>query len=226
MYLLGLIAALGSAWLFKKTLLKSETPTFIMELPPYKMPTLKSVVLQVWSRSMQFLKRAGTIILGVSIILWFLATYPKLEHGSSSDQLRHSFAGQAGHLMEPIIKPLGFDWKIGIGLVGSLLQREVFVSTMGTIYGIKDANESNGNATLRERLQQDVDPATGRHSFTTLTAICIMIYYVLAMQCMSTVAIVRRETNGWKWPAFQFAYMTCLAYVVTFAVYHLGQLIS
>lgn len=226
LYLFGLISALGSAWLFKKTLLKSETPTFIMELPPYKMPTMRSVFLQMWNRSVQFLKRAGTIILGVSIILWFLATYPKLEHATSSEQLRHSFAGQAGHLMEPLIKPLGFDWKIGIGLVGSLLQREVFVSTMGTIYGIKDANESTGNATLRERLQQDVDPVTGRHTFTTLTAICLMIYYVLAMQCMSTVAIVRRETNGWKWPAFQFAYMTGLAYVVTFAVYHLGLLIS
>jgi ferrous iron transport protein B len=226
MYLLGLIAALGSAWLFKKTLLKSETPTFIMELPPYKMPSMRSVILQMWNRSMQFLKRAGTIILGVSIILWFLSTYPKLGHGTPSDQLKHSFAGQAGRLMEPLIKPLGFDWKIGLGLVGSLLQREVFVSTMGTIYGIKDANESLGNTTLRERLQQDVDPVTGRHTFTTLTAICLMIYYVLAMQCMSTVAIVRRETNGWKWPAFQFAYMTGLAYAVTFVVYHMGQLIS
>jgi ferrous iron transport protein B len=226
LYLLGLIATLGSAWLFKKTLLKSETPTFIMELPPYKMPSMRSVILQMWNRSMQFLKRAGTIILGVSIILWFLATYPKLGHGTPSDQLKHSFAGQAGRLMEPLIKPLGFDWKIGLGLVGSLLQREVFVSTMGTIYGIKDANGSPGNATLRERLQQDVDPVTGHHTFTTLTAICLMIYYVLAMQCMSTVAIVRRETNGWKWPAFQFAYMTGLAYAVTFVVYHVGQLIS
>jgi len=197
-----------------------------MELPPYKMPSMRSVILQMWNRSMQFLKRAGTIILGVSIILWFLATYPKLGHGTPSDQLKHSFAGQAGRLMEPLIKPLGFDWKIGLGLVGSLLQREVFVSTMGTIYGIKDANGSPGNATLRERLQQDVDPVTGRHTFTTLTAICLMIYYVLAMQCMSTVAIVRRETNGWKWPAFQFAYMTGLAYAVTFVVYHVGQLIS
>jgi ferrous iron transport protein B len=226
LYLFGLIAALGSAWLFKKTLLRSETPAFIMELPPYKMPSMKSVLLQMWNRSMQFLKRAGTIILGVSIILWFLATYPKLGHGTPSEQLKHSFAGQAGRFIEPAIKPLGFDWKIGLGLVGSLLQREVFVSTMGTIYGIKDANQSEGNATLRERLQQDVDPATGRHTFTTLTAICLMIYYVLAMQCMSTVAIVRRETNGWKWPAFQFAYMTGLAYVVTFAVYHIGQLIT
>lgn len=224
MYLLGLLAALGSAWIFRKTLLKGETPTFIMELPPYKMPSAKSVFMHMSNRTVQFLRRAGTIILGVSIILWFLATYPKLGHGTPSEKLQHSFAGQAGHLLEPLIKPLGFDWKIGLGLVGSLLQREVFVSTMGTIYGIKDANDSMGNATLRERLQQDVDPKTGRHTFTTLTAICLMIYYVLAMQCMSTVAVVRRETNGWKWPAFQFAYMTSLAYVATFIAYHVGQL--
>ncbi len=225
MYILGLAVALGSAWLFKKTLLKSETPTFIMELPPYKMPSLRSVLLQVWNRSMHFLTRAGTIILGVSIILWFLATYPKLDHATPAKQLEHSFAGQAGHLLEPVIKPLGFNWKIGIGLVGSLLQREVFVSTMGTIYGIKDAGESGGNRTLQQRLQEDVDPVTGQHTFTVLTAICLMIYYVLAMQCMSTVAIVRRETNSWRWPAFQFAYMTGLAYVVTFAVYHVGKLV-
>lgn len=224
MYLLGLVIALGSAWLFKKTLLKSETPTFIMELPPYKMPSAKSVFLQMWNRSLHFLKRAGTIILGVSIVLWFLATYPKLDHATPAEQLERSFAGRAGHLLEPVIRPLGFNWKIGIGLVGSLLQREVFVSTMGTIYGIKDAGESVGNLSLREHLQQDVDPVTGQHTFTTLTAICLMIYYVLAMQCMSTVAVVRRETNGWKWPAFQFAYMTGLAYVVTFAAYHVGQL--
>jgi ferrous iron transport protein B len=226
MYLLGLIAALASAWLFKKTLLKSDTPTFIMELPPYKMPSIKSVLLQMWSRTEHFLTRAGTIILGVSIILWFLAAYPKLGKGTPSEQLQQSFAGRAGHFIEPVIKPLGFDWKIGLGLVGSLLQREIFVSTMGTIYGIKDAHVAGGNTTLIERMQQDVDPRTGLHTFTLLTAICVMIYFVLAMQCMSTVAVVRRETNGWKWPLFQIAYMSMLAYGVTFVVYHIGRVFS
>ena len=222
MYLLGIVAALATAWLFKRTLLKSETPTFIMELPPYKLPSLRSVVLHMWSRSMHFLKRAGTIILGVSIILWFLATYPKQENASRSEQLRHSFAGQAGHLIEPVIKPLGFDWKIGLGLVGSLLQREIFVSTMGTIYGIENASESSGNRTLVERLQQDIDPVSGRSTYTLLTAICLMVFYVLAMQCLSTFAVVKRETNGWKWPLFQLGYMTALAYSVTFVVYRIG----
>ncbi len=222
MYLLGIFAALGSAWLFKKTLLKSETPTFIMELPAYKMPSAKSVLLQMWTRSTHFLKRAGTMILGVSIILWFLATYPKLDRGTPSDQLKQSFAGRLGHFIEPAIKPLGFDWKIGLGLVGSVLQREVFVSTMGTIYGIKDANETVASSTLQERIQQDINPSTGQPTFTVLTAICLMVYYVLAMQCMSTVAVVRRETNGWKWPLFQIGYMTLVAYVATFLVYRVG----
>jgi len=226
MYLLGLTAALSMAWVFKKTLLKSEAPAFIMELPPYKMPSFKSVLLHMWERSILFLKRAGTIILGVSIVLWFLATYPKLEGASPSEQLNQSFAGRAGHLIEPIIKPLGFDWKIGIGLIGSILQREVFVSTMGTIYNIKDAKQERGNVSLREHLQQDVDPVSGLPTFTALTAICLMVYYVLAMQCMSTVAVVRRETNGWKWPLFQISYMTALAYSVTFIVYRIGLVLA
>jgi len=226
MYLLGLTAALSMAWVFKKTLLKSEAPAFIMELPPYKIPSLKSVLLHMWERSVLFLKRAGTIILGVSIVLWFLATYPKLEYASPSEQLNQSFAGRAGHLIEPIIKPLGFDWKIGIGLIGSILQREVFVSTMGTIYNIKDAKQEMGNISLREHLQHDVDPLSGLPTFTALTAICLMVYYVLAMQCMSTVAVVRRETNGWKWPLFQISYMTALAYSITFIVYRIGLVLT
>ncbi|MBM2839560.1 MAG: ferrous iron transporter FeoB [Bacteroidetes bacterium] len=226
MYLLGLVAALAMAWLFKKTLLRSAPPIFIMELPPYRLPSLKSVLFQMWERSWLFLKRAGTFILGVSIILWFLASYPRLENVSSAEQLKHSLAGQTGHLIEPLIKPLGFDWKIGIGLVGSILQREVFVSTMGTIYNIQNADENEGSVSLRQQMQQDRDPATGAPTFTVLTAICLMVYYVLAMQCMSTVAVMRRETNGWKWPLFQIGYMTTLAYSMTFIVYRVGLYIG
>ena len=226
MYLLGLLAALLMAWLFKKTLLKGMPSIFIMELPPYKFPSLTSILLQMWERSRAFLKRAGTIILGVSIILWFLASYPKLDHATPSDRLNHSFAGRAGHLVEPLLKPLGFDWKIGIGLIGSLLQREVFVSTMGTIYNIQNVDKGDGSVSLRQQLQQDRDPATGMATFTALTAICLMVYYVLAMQCMSTVAVMRRETNGWKWPLFQIGYMTALAYTVTFAVFRAGLLLG
>jgi len=222
MYMLGLIAALSMAWLFKKTLLKSAPAMFIMELPPYRLPSVKSIVLQMWERSRLFLKRAGTIILGVSIILWFLASYPRLEKATPSEQLQYSFAGRTGRLIEPLIRPLGFDWKIAIGLVSSLLQREVFVSTMGTIYNIQNADNNDGTVSLRQQLQNDRDPLTGRPSFTVLTALCLMVYYVLAMQCMSTVAVMRRETNGWKWPLFQIGYMTALAYGATFVVYRAG----
>jgi ferrous iron transport protein B len=218
LYATGLMAALAMAWLFKKTFLKGTSLPFLMELPPYKLPSLKSTAIHMWERGFIFLKKAGTIILGISIMLWFLATYPKLEHGTPSEKLAHSIVGRAGKFIEPAIKPLGFDWKIGIGLLSSMMQREVFVSTMGTIYNIEDDNAGS----MREAMKRDVDPVTGKPIFTALTAICIMVYYVLAMQCLSTLVVVRRETNSWKWPAFQFAYMSALAYIVTFGVYRLG----
>lgn len=225
MYLLGLGTALTMAWVFKKTLLKGAPPLFIMELPPYKVPSLRSILLQMWERSKLFLQKAGTIILGVSIVLWFLASYPKTE-GTPAEQLEKSFVGMAGKVIEPVIKPLGFDWKIGIGIIGSLLQREVFVSTMGTIYNIQNADEEAGTSSLIDKMRADVDPVTGLPVWTTLTAVCVMIYYVLAMQCMSTVAVMRRETNGWKWPLFQIGYMTALAYGVTFVAYRIGLMIT
>jgi ferrous iron transport protein B len=222
MYLLGLIAALTMAWIFKRTLLKATSSVLIMELPPYRIPSARSLFFRVWERSMVFLRKAGTIILGVSILLWFLASYPRTDHVTPSEKLQNSFAGRAGHIIEPLIAPLGFDWKIGIGLISSLLQREVFVSTMGTIYNIQNARDNDGNISLREQLRHDVDPATGQRTFTVLTAVCLMVYYVLSMQCLSTVAVMRRETNGWKWPFFQIGYMTALAYAATFVVFRAG----
>ena len=221
MYLLGLVMALLVAWIFKKTLLKGSAPAFIIELPPYRVPGVKSIFLLMWERAWAFLKRAGTIILAASIVLWFLASYPKVDGGDAADQLHRSFVGQAGQLIEPVIRPLGFDWKIGVGLVSSLIQREVFVSTMGTIYSIEHGIAGE-EATLAERLRSERDAATGLRSYTPLTGICIMVYYVLAMQCFSTIAVMRRETNGWKWPLVQIGYMTGLAYVVTFIVFRTG----
>jgi len=222
LYALGLVMALAAAWVFKKTVLKSTRPELLIELPPYRIPSLRHILLQMWERAVLFLRNAGTIILGASIILWFLASYPRLENATPSEQLQHSFAGKAGHLVEPLIKPLGFNWKIGIGLIGSLLQREVFVSTMGTIYNIQNSDQNEGTLSLQQHMTNDRDPTSGAPTFSTLTAICLMIYYVLAMQCLSTVAVMRRETNGWKWPAIQVAYMTALTYSVTLAVNTLG----
>jgi len=224
MYLLGLVMALFMAWIFKKTFLRGGHPSFIIELPPYTIPSLRSTLMLMWERAWLFLKRAGTIILGASILLWFLASYPKLDGGTPSEKLNHSFVGTAGRVVEPLIRPLGFDWRIGIGLITSLVQREVFVSTMATIYDVGAGEHSEGG--LPEKLRESKDPLTGANSFTPLTGICIMVYYVLAMQCFSTVAIMRRETNGWKWPMFQVAYMTALAYGVTFIVFRIGTAIA
>jgi ferrous iron transport protein B len=221
LYVFGIVAALAVALLFKKTLLKGSSPGLVIELPPYKMPSLRAILLHMWERCEVFLKNAGTIILAASIVLWFLATYPRLPGGTPAEQLQHSFAGRMGRVIEPVIQPLGFNWKIGIGLVTSLLQREVFVSTMGTIYNIQDDN-GEGSISLRAHMQQDRDPVSGAPTFTVLTAVCLMVYYVLAMQCLSTVAVMRRETNGWKWPLFQIGYMSLLAYSVTLLVHSAG----
>jgi ferrous iron transport protein B len=220
MYLLGLGMALGIAWVFKKTLLKGKPTPFIIELPPYQVPSLRSVLLLMWERCWAFLKRAGTVILGASILLWFLGTYPKTENADPSTQLRNSYVGMAGKLIEPAIAPLGFDWRIGVGLVASLVQREVFVSTMGTMVNMQSGEQPG--VSLAEKLREVKDPGTGRPAFTALTGICVMVYYLLAMQCFSTVAVMRRETNGWKWPMFQVGYMTALAYSVTWVVYRVG----
>jgi ferrous iron transport protein B len=223
MYLLGTVAAFGMAWLFRKTLLKGEANLFLMELPPYRLPQLKTVALQMLERTALFVKKAGTVILAMSVVLWFLSSYPKAPGLDTAAQVEQSFAGRAGKVIEPLIKPLGFDWRIGISLITSFAAREVFVSSMGTIFNVSDADGGDGNVTLQNKLREAKDPATGKPMFTPLLAIAIMVYYVLAMQCISTIAVVRRETNSWKWPIFQIAYMTVLAYVVTLIVFQGGK---
>ncbi len=225
MYMLGLIAAFVMAWLFKKTLLKGETPMLLLELPPYRAPALRGIVQRMWERGLIFLRRAGTVILALSIILWALMTYPKPENpeATSSEALAHSIAGRMGHAIEPAIKPLGYDWKIGIGLIASFAAREVFVGTMGQIYNIEDADEENEE--LREQMRAE-RRADGSPLFTPLVCLSLMAFYVLAMQCISTVAIVRRETGGWRWPLFQIAYMTALAYLAALVVYQGGKILG
>ncbi len=255
MYLLGIIVALIMAWIFKKTLLKGETPLLIMELPPYKRPLFRVVLRHMWDRSKIFLRRAGTVILGINIILWFLATYPRTAPVSSEvpraaaeapesgavapsltdaedavtqaqagEQLRNSFAGRMGRAIEPLIAPLGFDWKMGIGIVTSFAAREVFVSTMSTVYNV-GSDEAETETKLVETLRQQRRP-DGSPVYTTLTAVTLMVFYVFALQCVSTVAVVRRETNSWKWPVFQWIYMGVLAWGFAFATFHLGKLLG
>ena len=262
MYLLGTGVAFIMAWVFKMTLLKGETPMLILELPPYKRPLLRQVLRHMWERSKLFLRRAGTVILGISIILWFLQTYPKsaeisqhyveqaaqveaigeltpdgeldaatqeslaeLGKAQAGELLAHSFAGRIGHLIEPVFAPLGFDWKIGIGIVASFAAREVFVSTMSTVYSLGGDDDEEGIKRLADRLQEQTRE-DGSPLYSTLLGVTLMVFYVFALQCVSTIAVVRRETNGWKWPVFQFAYMFALAWVLAFLTWQGGKLLG
>ncbi len=263
MYLLGIVVALLMAWIFKKTLLKGETPMLIMELPPYKRPLLRVVVRHMWDRSKLFLRRAGTVILGINILLWFLATYPRstatdtatgtqrgqlqaqlaqaaspeqaaalrtdlaaLDSQTAGAKLRQSFAGRLGRLIEPVIAPLGFDWKIGIGIITSFAAREVFVSTMSTVYNVgRTQTTPSAMTSLSQTLQAQRKP-DGTPVYTPLTAVTLMVFYVFALQCVSTVAVVRRETNSWKWPFFQWLYMAILAWGLAFITQWVGRLLG
>ena len=222
MYALGTGGVFFFAWLFKRTLFKSAPQHMIMELPPYQPPRFKEILRHMLERGWLFLKNAGTIILGISIVLWFLTTYPKHPNpdATATAQIAQSFAGRAGHVIEPIIKPLGFDWRIGIGLITSFAAREVFVSSMGVIFGVEGADDDT--TPLRDALRAAHWP-TGAPLFTPLVCLTLMVFYVFAMQCMSTVAVVKRETNGWKWPLFQIAYMTGTAWLVCLIFYQAGR---
>ncbi|GMV95980.1 MAG: ferrous iron transport protein B [Phycisphaerae bacterium] len=249
MYSLGIVTALAMATLFKKTLLRGPTPAFIMELPPYRMPRPGAVLRVMWDRSKLFLTRAGTVILAITIVLWALMHYPhdaagarateaaiqalradgsaladdriaQLRHQEEAHQLAYSLAGRLGRRIEPVIRPLGYDWRIGIGLIASFAAREAFVSTMGVVYSVGEAAEET--TPLQEQMRAARWP-DGRRVFTPLVAVGLMVFYVLACQCMSTIAVVRRETNSWRWPAFLVGYMTALAYTAALLVYQVGS---
>ncbi len=257
MYSIGIVVAIIVAAILKRTLLKAPPPPFLMELPPYRLPNLRTVLQNMITRAWLFLKRAGTVILAISIILWALMYFPRssqesvvssqqstrtgslpyegvvapfsgngVVHSSElplpeSEQLKNSFAGKLGHAIEPVIRPLGFDWKIGMALIASFAAREVLVSTLSIIYNVgKDENEES--QTLIEAVR-DARTEDGKPAWTPLTALTLMVFFVLAMQCMSTIAVVRRETNSWSWPLFMTAYMTALAYVAALITYQGGK---
>jgi ferrous iron transport protein B len=219
MYIFGTAAAFACAWLFKRTLLKAERQPLILELPPYRKPVLATVLANMMMRAKAFLVRAGTVILGLSIILWFLMSFPRQSGATPQEVLRNSFAGQFGRLIEPAIEPLGFNWKIGIGLLGAQAAREVFVSTISIVYSVD--NSADVTEPLRDALLADRWP-DGRAVFTPLVCLSVMVFFVLSMQCFSTLVIMRRETGTWKWPLFAFMYMTGLAYLVALLVYQGG----
>jgi ferrous iron transport protein B len=211
LYLAGFVGAMTTAWLLKSSILKSSETPFILELPQYRMPTLWSLGLRLVDRASIFLRQAGTVILAVTLALWVLAHLPVVHTSSgtvAAPELADSIIGRLGHFIEPVIAPLGFNWKIGIGLLSSVLAREVMVSTMGTLYGADPATQAMHLQTALH------------HDMTLGGALALMIFFAFAMQCTSTMAVVRRETNSWKWPALQFAYMLVLAYGAAFVVNH------
>ena len=225
MYFLGTITALIIARIFSRFIRTESTSSFVMEMPPYRIPMMRSVGRQVYIRGNLFLKNAGKIIMAVSIILWFMASFPKVDQPhKETANIEYSFAGRLGHAIEPVIKPLGFDWKIGIGLITSFAAREVLVSTLATIYNVEDTKDDVLD--LRQTLRSDKDPVTGLPKYSILTALSLMVFFVYAAQCMATFAVVRHETNSWKWPLFMVTYLTGLAYIASFIVYQGGTLLG
>jgi ferrous iron transport protein B len=225
LYLFGIVVALGTAWVLKRTVLRGPKPLYVMELPPYRMPSWRSVLLTIRNRCLLFMQRAGSVIVAVSLVLWFLASYPVSPPGTPPGKaLSNSFAGQLGRAIEPAIKPLGFDWKMGVGLISSVAAREVMISTMATVYSLDGTRDPS--ASLRETLPKVKDERTGLPVYTPLVAISLMVFFALACQCMSTVAVARRETNSWRWPIFMLVFMNAIAWMASFLVFQGGRLLG
>ena len=263
MYALGFAAALGTTWLLKRTVLRSPVPPLLLELPMYRVPEPRVVLLRVLERCRVFIKQTGTVILALSVLLWGMLTFPQanpsrtelqqhivaaraqstgvsfdtaLTHVTNEDissatmerhlrayRLERSLGGRLGHAIEPVISPLGFDWRIGIGLLASFAAREILISTLGQVYALDKDDVAPTSPSLRHALTADIDPHTQKPRFSALTGVCLMVFFVLALQCISTFATVRRETQSWRWPVAQLVYMNTLAYVVTLIVYQGGR---
>ena len=229
LFFLGMFTALIFALIFKKTFFKKNSAYFLLELPEFRTPSITHVLFNVLLKVKEFIVNSGTVILYISIILWFLANYPynKIpienitnEKISESNVILSSYAADIGKAMEPVIEPLGFDWKIGISLVTSFAAREVMVSTLAIIYGIESGDENSID--LKTSMQNDINPKTGKKVWTTLTGISVLIFFAFACQCMSTLTVVRKETNSYIWPVFLFFYMTSLAYISSFLIFQIG----
>lgn len=222
-YLIGIILAIICIKILRVTVFKGETTPFVMELPPYRMPTLKSLSIHTWHRGWMYVRKAGTIILAISILLWAASSYPKPAPESLAGldrqqvqqaRLQNSVIGRLGYAIEPVLKPIGFDWKIGTALIGAMAAKEVFVSQLAIVYAV--GNSQQAGQTLQEKLQRN---------YTPLTGFCIMLFCLIYAPCVATVAMTKQETGSWRWPVFQFIGLTVLAYMVTFMVYQIGVLL-
>ena len=226
MYAIGIVTAVFVTLALRRTILKGATPPFVMELPSYKLPGLSIVLYRMFERGWAFVRRAGTLIFAVTILVWAAAYYPRDTAAKNpSEQLRHSFLGQAGQFIEPAVRPLGWDWKIGCAAIASFPAREVVIATLGVIYNLgEDEDEQRQTETLRETLRSATWEGTERKVFNVPVALSIMVFFALCAQCSSTLAVIKRETNSWRWPAFTFVYMTVLAYVAALLTYQIGSL--
>lgn len=240
MYILGILAALASAWVLKQVMKTNYKSYLILEMPTYKYPVVRNVLFNVWDKTMGFVLGAGKIILAISIVLWVLGSFgiserfqnaeeivraehpglsaEEFENRVQSEQLEYSFLGSMGRAIEPIIEPLGYDWKMGIGLISSFAAREVFVSTMATVYSLGGTDDE---LTIRERMSAEINRNTGRPAYNFASGISLLLFYAFAMQCMSTIAIVRKETNSWRWTVIQLAFMTGFAYLAALLAYQI-----
>jgi ferrous iron transport protein B len=239
MYLFSVVVSLAAAWALSRTVLPARSSTLILELPPYRLPRLLDVLRMMWQRARAFLSEAGSIILGCSVLLWFLLNFPREDHSTRAHvmaqaphasvlqlepertSIQDSYGGRMGRALEPVIAPLGFDWKIGVGIIGAFAAREVFVATMGIVYAVNDEADAQ-NESLRDKLRQE-RRADGRPRYTPLVGLSLMVFFALACQCISTLAVVKRETHTYRWPLFLFAYMTTLAWLASFGVYQVGR---
>ncbi len=222
---LGIVSALVMASFFRSVLLRGRKPSPEIDFPPYRIPKLRHVLRVMWERGSAFIQKAGTVILAATVIVWVLSSFPRDAGATPQERIVQSYAGRIGRIVEPVIAPLGFDWKIGVAILSSFASREVFVSTMGTIYGV-GLSDIHDNADLQAQLRKERDAATGQPYYSVLRAINIMIFYVLSLQCISTFVVVGRETERWRWAVFQWGYMTSLAWVVCFLVWQGGRLLG
>ncbi len=253
MYALSVVATPGAAAVLRRTVLRGPRPTLVLELPPYRMPLLGNLVRQTWTRVRSFLVDAGTIILALTIVLWALLTYPHdqpaeaafeerrveaqatlegealeeelgaIQAEAQAAALEYSAAGRVGKGIEPALEPLGMDWRIGVGVIGAFAAREVFVSTLGMVFGVGEVDEES--VPLRERLRSAVKP-DGTPLMTPLSGVALMVFFVLAAQCMSTLAVVKRESGSWKWPLLMLGYMTVLAYLASLLTFQIGSVLG
>lgn len=255
LYVASIVFTIGVAFVLKRTVLRSPTPPLVLELPPYRRPELRSVLGRMADRCWVFVKDAGTVILACSMVLWALLYFPsqvpddfrlearraeiratlsgdtrtealaELEAAAETARVENSIAGRLGRALEPAFEPLGYDWKMVVGIIASFAAREVFVSTLGLVYGMgEDVDEEN--VSLREHLRTERNPVTGEPVYTPLVGLSLMAFFLLALQCMSTLAAIRRETATWRWPAFAFTYASALAWLMAFAVYQGGRLLG